>query len=74
MKNRVSIFISALILICTAATTEAGITLIHAGELLAVPGQPPTINQTIVIEDGQIKEATTPLEIVVLKEIRSSAE
>ncbi len=56
MKNRVSILISALILLSTATTSEAGITLIHAGELLAVPGQSPTINQTIVIEDGQIRE------------------
>jgi len=56
MKNRVSILISVLILISAATTTEAGITLIHAGELLAVPGQPPTMNQTIVIEDGLIRE------------------
>jgi imidazolonepropionase-like amidohydrolase len=30
--------------------------VIHAGELLAVPGQAPKKNQTIVIEDGRIKE------------------
>ena len=29
-------------------------TLVHAGTLLAVPGEPPTIEQTIVIESGRI--------------------
>lgn len=56
MKNRVFIIVSAIILISTATNSLAGTTLIHAGELLAVPGQPPTLNQTIVIQDGQIRE------------------
>lgn len=56
MKNRVFIIVSAIILISTATNSLADTTLIHAGELLAVPGQPPTLNQTIVIQDGQIRE------------------
>jgi len=56
MKNCVSVLVSAFVLVAAATTAEAGTTLIHAGELLAVPGRPPTINQTIIIEDGQIKE------------------
>jgi len=56
MKNLVFIIVSAIILISTATNSLAGTTLIHAGELLAVPGQPPTLNQTIVIQDGQIRE------------------
>jgi len=56
MKNRVFIIVSAIILISTATNSLAGTTLIHAGELLAVPGQPPTLNQTIVIQDGRIRE------------------
>jgi len=56
MKNCVSVLVFAILLIGAATTAEAGTTLIHAGELLAVPGRPPTINQTIIIEDGRIKE------------------
>ena len=56
MKNCVSILVSALMLVAAATIAEAGTTLIHAGELLAVPGGPTTRNQTIVVEDGQIKE------------------
>ena len=33
----------------------AEVTLIHAGELLAVPGQPPQSEMTIIVEDGRIK-------------------
>ncbi len=56
MKNCVSIFVSAIMLVAAATTAAAGTTLIHAGELLAIPGGPTTRNQTIVVEDGQIKE------------------
>ncbi len=37
----------------------ADTTLIHAGELLAVPGQPPAARQTIVVEDSQIVEVVS---------------
>ncbi len=56
MKNCVSVLVFAILLIGAATPAGAGTTLIHAGELLAVPGRPPTTNQTIIIEDGQIKE------------------
>lgn len=36
------------------AAASGNVTLIHAGELLAVPGQPPARNKTIVIDDGRI--------------------
>ncbi len=43
-------------LISTAATWAADIKVIHAGELLAVPGKAPAKNKTIVVEDNRIKE------------------
>ena len=49
--NRLSI--AAVILSITAPAT-ADTTLIHAGELLAVPGESPSRRQTIVVEDDQI--------------------
>jgi len=40
-----------------AAQPAAGaVTLIHAGTVLAVPGQPPRARQTIVVQDGRIVE------------------
>ena len=47
--------IAAVILSITAPAT-ADTTLIHAGELLAVPGESPSRRQTIVVEDDQIVE------------------
>ncbi|SDE69779.1 metal-dependent hydrolase family protein [Kordiimonas lacus] len=43
-------------LISTAATWAADIKVIHAGELLTVPGKAPVKNQTVVIEDSRIRE------------------
>lgn len=37
-----------------AGTASADVTLIHAGELLAVPGKAPLKEQTIIVEDGRI--------------------
>lgn len=45
---------AAILLLSTISPAFAGTTLIHAGELLAVPGERPARNQTIVIEDGRI--------------------
>ncbi len=45
--------IAAVILSITAPAT-ADTTLIHAGELLAIPGESPSRRQTIVVEDDQI--------------------
>jgi len=48
--------IAALFLLALGLPAAAEITLIHAGELLAVPGESPSARQTIVVEDDQIKE------------------
>jgi len=48
--------IAAVLLLVVSVSATAETTLIHAGELLAVPGQPPSSRQTIVVEDGLIKE------------------
>ncbi len=37
-----------------ANALAADVTLIHAGELLAVPGKSPSSNMTIIVEDGRI--------------------
>lgn len=44
------------ILLANAAVASADITLIHAGQLLAIPGNPPVAVQTIVIENQRIVE------------------
>jgi imidazolonepropionase-like amidohydrolase len=38
------------------ATYAAGITVIHAGQLLAVPGTPPVRDQSIIIDGGRIAQ------------------
>ena len=48
--------IAAVFLLAIGASAAADITLIHAGELLAVPGEPPSTRQTIVVENNEIKE------------------
>jgi imidazolonepropionase-like amidohydrolase len=47
---------AALFLLALGLPAAAATTLIHAGELLAVPGEPPSARQTIVVENDQIKE------------------
>jgi imidazolonepropionase-like amidohydrolase len=44
----------ALVLLSTSQAGLAGTTLIHAGELLAVPGDRPDSRQTIVVENDRI--------------------
>ncbi|WP_095499259.1 metal-dependent hydrolase family protein [Paraferrimonas haliotis] len=61
-----------------AASPVHATTLIHAGELLAIPGKAPTKQQTLVIEDGKIVEVRSgyvaanqfqgPVEVVDLKD------
>ena len=53
MSNRPALILLA-ILLPLAGIARADVTLIHAGELLAVPGEAPLRNQTIIVEDGQI--------------------
>lgn len=48
--------VAAIILLTSTQTVFAEITLIHAGELLAVPGERPLSNQTIVVNDDRIQE------------------
>ncbi|GHF18765.1 Xaa-Pro dipeptidase [Kordiimonas sediminis] len=47
---------TAILSAAFSTTALAGVKLIHAGELLAVPGNDPVKEQTIVIENGKIKE------------------
>jgi imidazolonepropionase-like amidohydrolase len=47
---------AALFLLALGLPAAAATTLIHAGELLAVPGESPSARQTIVVENDQIKE------------------
>lgn len=49
--------VAASVIALSAGMAHAeDIKVIHAGELLAVPGEAPKKNQTIVIENGRIKE------------------
>nr|WP_229814773.1 amidohydrolase family protein [Shewanella hanedai] len=43
-------------LMLSASVMASDITIIHAGELLAIPGEKPLKEQTLVIEAGMIKE------------------
>ena len=49
-------FAVAVLLLTATSTAIADTKLIHAGELLAVPGERPVRNQTIVIRDDRIVE------------------
>jgi len=48
--------VAASIAFASSPWAAESVTLIHAGELLAVPGQAPGRNKTIIIEDGQIAD------------------
>lgn len=53
MTYRYALFLlAALFLTSSPATAE--VTLVHAGELLAIPGKDPVSNMTIIIEDERI--------------------
>lgn len=54
MNNRLASLIIAAVLLAASFAARADTTLIHAGVLLAVPGESPKSNQTIVIEDSRI--------------------
>ncbi|MDH3748580.1 MAG: amidohydrolase family protein [Gammaproteobacteria bacterium] len=53
---RVLNLISIVLLLACVHTAFAEVTLIHAGELLAIPGERPLRNQTIVVQDNRIQE------------------
>ncbi|MDH5621637.1 MAG: amidohydrolase family protein [Gammaproteobacteria bacterium] len=46
--------IAAIFLLASAVPGYAGTTLIHAGQLLAVPGESPSSRQTVVVVDDRI--------------------
>ncbi len=55
MKTFKMLFVLSL-LICTSINAQDQITLIHAGTLLAVPGETPVSKQTVIIKNGMIDE------------------
>ena len=56
MKHHLPKLALNLMLLTTTSVALADTTIIHAGELLAVPGKAAKSGQTIVIEDGRIVE------------------
>ena len=53
MHHRLLSTLAVLLLIATSAV-HADVTLIHAGELLAVPGKPASREMTVIVEGGRI--------------------
>ena len=53
MHHRLLRLLAASLLVVTSAA-QAEVTLIHAGELLAVPGKPPAREMTIIVEGDRI--------------------
>lgn len=53
MTHRPALFVTVVLFIL-AGTAAAEVTLIHAGQLLAVPGKEPSTNMTVIVEDGRI--------------------
>jgi imidazolonepropionase-like amidohydrolase len=53
MTHRPALFVT-VVLLFLAGTAAAEVTLIHAGQLLAVPGKEPSTNMTVIVEDGRI--------------------
>ncbi|NOR19566.1 MAG: amidohydrolase family protein, partial [Xanthomonadales bacterium] len=56
MNTQLTRLCTALLLLAGASNAPAKTTLIHAGELLAVPGKSAKTEQTIVIDDDRITE------------------
>ena len=52
--RRVIASAAAIVMVTLSLPSVADTQLIHAGTLLAVPGQEPLQNQTVVITDGKI--------------------
>ena len=53
MPPRLLRLLAASLLVATSAA-QADVTLIHAGELLAVPGKPPAREMTVIVEGNRI--------------------
>ncbi len=74
MINRLTFWLLAVFLM-PAGHARADVTLIHAGELLAIPGEPPRSNQTIIIEDRRItgvQEGFAEVEGATVIDLRNS--
>ncbi len=74
MINRLTFWLLAVFLM-PAGDARADVTLIHAGELLAIPGEPPRSNQTIIIEDRRItgvQEGFAEVEGATVIDLRNS--
>lgn len=56
MKLIKSILVVGGLVVSQLAAAQTDIQVIHAGSMLAVPGEKVTKNQTIVVEDGRIKK------------------
>ena len=57
LQNHLKISVAASLIALSASFAQAAdVKVIHAGELLARPGEAPKKNQTVVVEDGVIKE------------------
>ena len=56
MNFRIPQIVTVIALLFAAPVTIAATTLIHAGELLAVPGESIKRSQTIVLEDDRVLE------------------
>jgi len=56
LKNPVHSLIALALMLVVGTSHAAGTLLIHAGELLSVPGEKPLKNQTIVIQGDRIAE------------------
>lgn len=55
-KSIKGVLAASLIALSAGTAFAADIKVIHAGELLAIPGNAPLKDHTIVVEDGRIKE------------------
>ena len=56
MNHRLTYLAATSFLLATAPAVFAETTIIHAGEMLAIPGKAVRVKQTIVIEDERIVE------------------
>jgi imidazolonepropionase-like amidohydrolase len=56
MNSRIHPVLLAATMLAAALHANAEVTLIHAGQLLAVPGQPPMREQTLVVDGERIVE------------------
>jgi len=58
MHKRSILFVVIIVLVSVQGAANAETTVIHAGWLLAIPGQPPTERQSIVIDNGRITDVS----------------